>query len=297
MSQLMEHALYLADRGWHVFPLLPRRKRPAIRDWESRATTDAARIARCWSHDDYNIGLATGPSGLVVVDLDQPKTGQKLPDRWNTLGDRTGADVFARLARHMDTGVPETWTVTTPSGGRHLYFAAPAGIELRNTTSKLGPLVDTRAHGGYVVAPGSVAEIGAYELYDDTDPADLPAWLVRALSPQPSPEISRPAEIASGRESAYVRAALRNEAGRVANAPGGQQNHTLYTAALALGRLVAGGAVDEATVRNTLHTAMSSLPNTRTNEPWTAEAIDTTIRSAFRTATTQPRHLTDRSAA
>ena len=39
-------ALDAASRGWHVFPVIPGDKRPAVRDWEARATTDrATRVA------------------------------------------------------------------------------------------------------------------------------------------------------------------------------------------------------------------------------------------------------------
>ncbi|MEV0089120.1 bifunctional DNA primase/polymerase [Saccharopolyspora sp. NPDC050642] len=307
-DQLLPWALNLAELGWRLFPLRPGTKRPALhghrqcprtgicRDghqgWEQRATADPGRIRACWSLGArYNIGLATGPSQLVVVDLDQPKPGEELHDRWNTLGIRTGAEVLAALARRAGETLPETYTVTTPSGGTHLYFRAPAGVELRNTAGELGPLIDTRAHGGYVVAAGSVLPEGAYELYDDTKPAELPGWLVQALAPRPSQAISEPVEIAPVRHSAYVAAALRAEAAHVAAARSGRQNKTLFTAALALGRLVAGGEVDETTVRQVLHQAMSRLPATRPNDPWTPQQIDNTIDSALRLAASRPRRL------
>lgn len=307
-AQLRAWALCLVELGWRVFPLRPHTKRwPALhghthcpgtgvcRDghqgWEQRATTDPTRIQRCWAETPYNIGLATGPSGLVVLDLDQPKDGDKLPDGWSTLGVRSGAEVLDRLAGRADETLPETYTVTTPSGGKHLYFRAPAGISFRNTGRKLGPLIDTRAGGGYVVAPGSTLPEGSYDLYDDTEPAELPGWLVQALAPEPSVALSTPDEIACAHRPSYVSAALRGEEQRVAAAEPDQQNNTLYSAALALGRLVAGGAVDAETVRTVLHRAMSRLPNTRPHEPWTPAAIDATIRSAFRTAANKPRHL------
>ncbi|RCW46843.1 bifunctional DNA primase/polymerase-like protein [Halopolyspora algeriensis] len=292
-TQLLRSALHLAEQRWAVLPLLPGSKRPAVRQWEQRATTDPDRITRCWQHAAYNIGLACGPSGLVVVDCDEPEHGQALPDHWQTLGLRSGAEILTRLARRAGEPLPPTYTVATPSGGWHLYFLVPAAAGLRNTAGTLGPLLDTRAAGGYVVAPGSVLDQGAYELYDDTDPARLPGWLAQALTPKPSTGDSAPSEIAPMHRSAYVEAALRNEAERVAAAQPGKQNITLFTASLALGRLVAGGAVDVDTVRAVLHRAMSRLPQTKP-EPWTAEAIDATIRSGLRTAANRPRRLTDR---
>ncbi|MDA3644169.1 bifunctional DNA primase/polymerase [Saccharopolyspora indica] len=301
-EQLRQWALCLAELGWKVFPLLPGSKRPALhghrtctgegicRDghqgWEQRATSDPDRISRCWSDHPYNIGLATGPSQLLVIDLDQPKPGQ--------VG-QTGAERLADLARRTGEEIPETYTVTTPSGGTHLYFRAPAEPELRNTSGTLGPLIDTRGHGGYVVAAGSITPQGGYELYDDSEPVELPGWLARALAVRPSTAISAPREIAAARPSAYVAAALRAEADRVATAAPGQQNNTLYTAALALGRLVAGGAVEEARVRAVLHRAMSRLPDVRPHDPWTPSAIDATVSSGLRAAAASPRRIGRRS--
>lgn len=46
-------------------------------------------------------------------------------------------------------------TVTALTGrGRHLYFAHP-GQRVSNSTSKLGPMIDVRGDGGYVIAPPS----------------------------------------------------------------------------------------------------------------------------------------------
>src|SRR6266511_3862702 len=67
-------ALRYAAQGWHVFPLWPGTKTPAVPDaWQHRATTNPDLIGRWWSGRPFNIGLAVGPSGLLVVDLDAPK--------------------------------------------------------------------------------------------------------------------------------------------------------------------------------------------------------------------------------
>lgn len=72
-SAQLTAALDAASRDWRVFPLIPGDKRPAISEWETRATTDPDRITRAWSVAAYNVGIATGPSGLIVIDLDKPK--------------------------------------------------------------------------------------------------------------------------------------------------------------------------------------------------------------------------------
>ena len=78
-SALLNAALAAADRGWHVFPLTPGTKRPAVRDWENRATLDPDRIRRCWAAGLFNIGIACGPSRLLVLDLDVPKHAGDFP--------------------------------------------------------------------------------------------------------------------------------------------------------------------------------------------------------------------------
>jgi hypothetical protein len=77
--------------------------------------------------------------------------------------------------------------VRTGSGGTHLYFTAPAGAELRNSAGRLGWLVDTRAHGGYVVGAGSSVHRRPYSVAHDTMPATLPSWLAERLTdPEPT---------------------------------------------------------------------------------------------------------------
>lgn len=242
-------ALYLAGMGWHVFPLIPGTQRPALRDWETRATTDPDRITRAWHDRPFNIGIATGPSGLVVVDLDPAKTpGQ--PD---------GATALTALAQARGVQVPTTYTVTTPRGGTHLYFTTPPGVHLRNTAATLAPHIDTRATGGYVVAPGSTRPDGGYELHDDTDPIPLPAWLVQALSHHRPTTLPAPSESACVNPDGYVTAALRGEAQRVRTAPPGQHNTALSRAAYALGQLIGAGLLDHTTAHTHLTTAAHTL--------------------------------------
>ncbi len=248
-DHLTEWAQHLAARGWHVFPITPGAKKPpAIARWEQRATVDPERITRCWRAGAFNIGIATGPARLVVVDLDTNEGDG--PD---------GAGQLARLAADRGVTVPGTWTVTTPSGGRHLYFTAPAGVRLRNTQGDLAPDVDTRAGGGYVVAPGSLVPGGGYELADDTDPVELPGWLLQALCEHRPVAISarpaRPVATVTG----YAAAAVAREAERVRTARPGQHNRTLSNAAYNLGQLVGAGLLDTATASHALTDAAHAL--------------------------------------
>lgn len=266
-SALTEAALWAAGRGWPVFPVVPGGRWPALHGAancpgtgpcspghqtpEQRATIDTDRIRRCWAHSNYNVGIATGPAGLVVIDLDVPKPGKPVPPRWAGQGAETGMDVFLIVCADAQQEPPlQTFTAETHSGGTHLYFTAPEGVELRNTQgergSGLGWGIDTRAHGGYVIGPGSIRAGGRYRVTTDVPPAPLPAWLVDRLTPPPMPE-QRPVAVTAepSRHGQYIAAAIRGELDRVANATAGERNFALYCAAAALGQLVAGGALTE----------------------------------------------------
>ncbi|WP_327033911.1 bifunctional DNA primase/polymerase [Micromonospora ureilytica] len=296
MSDLLTAALAHARRGWHVFPLRPDDKRPAFPDhpaddcagrdprcraaghhlgWEPRATTDPDRIRRAWAARPYGIGLACGPSRLVVVDLDTPKDGTTGP---------TGLDTIAELAAAHAAVIEPTYTVTTGRGGTHLYYRHPDdGPDLRNTAGTLGPLVDTRANGGYVVAAGSTVGGRLYVVDLDTDTAPLSGWLTARLAPAPLPP-QRPVVVSlpSDRSGAYVRAAVAREVDRVATAPAGERNRALYIAGVALGQLVAGGALTEDDAQNALEQAGV------TSGLRTAEAYRT-VRSGLAAGSKRPR--------
>lgn len=254
-APLPHAALAAAERGWHVFPLVPGAKRPAVRAWEQRATTDAERITRCWSTASYNLGIAAGPSRLVVVDLDVPKHDRDVPPADAPKGLTDGADALALLAeQHGQPWPGDTYTVGTASGGMHLYFAAPAGVELRNTAGALGWKVDTRAGGGYVVGGHSTVAGHPYTVVREADVAPLPEWLTTLLTPAPLPP-QRPVTVpllGRGRRGAYLTAAVNSEIKRVTDAYEGNRNNALYQASVALGQLVAGGELPRTEVTERL---------------------------------------------
>ncbi|MER6158521.1 bifunctional DNA primase/polymerase [Streptomyces sp. NPDC001868] len=246
-EHLLNAALTAAERGWHVFPLRPHTKRPALhgeascpgtgpcaaghRKWEQRATTDPGLIRATWSRAPYNVGIATGPSGLVVVDLDKPKGSSDAPD---------GATTFAALCERTGHPVPATRRTRTASGGEHLYFAAPAGVRLGNTAGTLAPLVDTRAWGGYVVAVGSTTPTGPYEHVGGPEVAELPVWLLELLQPAPARPIT-PLRLPAVSGNRAALAALEAECAIVVGAPDHQRNITLNRCAFKVGRFVAWG--------------------------------------------------------
>ncbi len=244
---LLRSALDAVLRGWHVFPCAVGGKRPALRgNWQELATRSPDQVRDWWARAPYNIGIACGPSGLVVIDLDQPRDGAgDDPDDDGALFPLSGADRLSRLAREHGERYPGgTYVVDTPSGGCHLYFSV-AVEGARNSAGVLGPHIDVRAGGGYVVGAGSRIGGQAYTARKGPrDPAPLPSWLGRLVAeapvalPVPAPRLPV-ADRAQGR--AYAMAALRAETSRVAAAVPGTRNDTLNRAAFSLGQLVAAG--------------------------------------------------------
>jgi hypothetical protein len=250
MTGQMHGALAAAERGWPVFPLRPGEKRPRqqLTGWEQRATTDHRRIERWWRrHPADNIAIATGPAGLVVVDLDVARPDEPRPSELPEADG--GADVFEGLvARHGDRA-DATWTVATASGGRHLYYRAPeSGGPWRNTAGRLGWHIDTRAGGGYVVAAGSVVDGRFCRVLRAVPLLDLPEWLAHLLAPAPVASRALPAQ--AGRS--YGARALEGEVKRVLEAPVGQRNAALNRAAWNLARHVAAGLLPRQVVEEAL---------------------------------------------
>jgi len=224
---LWRAALELAAGGFCVFPLVANSKKPLIAGWPSAATTDRETVSTWWAGLDVNcnVGIATGPSGLCVIDLDM-KNGADGLAAWRELRGRLGLAERTRWAR-------------TPSGGWHIYYKAPAGHELRNTAGRLGAGIDTRAAGGFVVGAGSVINGRAYTWGEKELPICwLPAALVDLLEPaRPvAPTSTTPAAISH--PDRYVQAALDRELQRLATTPPGKRHDQLNTTGYVIGTLV-----------------------------------------------------------
>lgn len=237
--------------------------------------SDPETVQAWWSgrYRRDHVGLLTGRGrdgrGLVVIDLDMPKPGAEPPaGRW--AGCCGGTDVLELLAREAGVDWPDTYTVLTPSGGMHLYFLQPTDGPLigcatgdKPTPPHLGPLVDVRGIGGYVIAAGSysAAQGRAYERVSPPDmlPQPLPGWLLERLRPAAAPApVRRPAPVRAlptgDRAERAAAAALNTAAERVAAAAPGERNGKLYGAARWLGELheTAPAVLDETTVREQL---------------------------------------------
>lgn len=159
LPSLASAALWYAEQGFRVFPLIPGRKAPTGKCADCKATecpgpascghelchgvldatSDRETVVRWWTDmPKANIGIATGHQ-FDCVDIDGPVGLRSRLDHWD--------DIFAQI--HVDCVAK---VLTPRPGGMHLWVP-PTGDG--NSTGIL-PGVDYRGIGGYVVAPPSV---------------------------------------------------------------------------------------------------------------------------------------------
>ena len=177
-----------AARGWPVFPCIG--KKPATPHGVKDASLDIEKINAWFGNGQtHNVGIATGAaSGLLVLDVDP----------------RHGGDVSleALIDEHGD--LPVTVQCETGGGGQHYYFLLPEGVEIKNGANVLGPGLDIRSTGGYVIAPPSIhPDTGrpyAWEWSGDPEEvevAPLPEWLLERLREAQTRERVTPGQDAS----------------------------------------------------------------------------------------------------
>jgi Bifunctional DNA primase/polymerase, N-terminal len=278
-------ALRLIERGFFVFPLRPGDKMPLphFKHWEQRATRDQDRVYKWWSNAPYNIGVAAGPSQLLVVDCDTAR-GTAPPPQWSTA--RDGLDVLRQLAAEAGAGFPRTMAVRTPSGGIHLYFQAPQKHHLGNSAGRVGWHIDTRGIGGYVVGPGSVCSGRYYVVVDHAPIAPLPTWITALLVPrQPSGPPTAPTERITGHN---LKAILQGEVERVRSARPGRRNHALNTAAFIMGQLVGSGEITEEHAWSLLRSASQRHIGVH---GFTESELERTTRSGLSAGMRRPRWI------
>lgn len=204
-------------------------KHPRLR-WPAGAAPPTAHDVRGWWRrwPAAGVGILTGASGLLVVDVD-PRHG----------GDETLRRVEA------DYGpLPVTLRSVTGGGGEHFVFTAVDGV--RPSAGMLGAGVDIRAGRSLIVAPPSVHAAGRpYRWLDPETPvARPPAWLIRLVSPPPPTRSPAPPPLRVVAGGRYAAAALAGECANVRRATVGERNAVLNLAAFKLGGLIAAGAIE-----------------------------------------------------
>lgn len=154
---LIDSALTYASLGWPVFPC--QGKVPLTKHGFKDATTDPALIATLFAQP-CNLAIRTG-NGLCVLDVDV-RDGKHGDDTLHAWEQQHGI-------------LPKTKSVKTWSGGQHYYFKHFGPLKSK---TDLGPGIDFKADGGYVIAPPSVIEGMAYVLDEDAPLAIIPEWLL-----------------------------------------------------------------------------------------------------------------------
>ncbi|WP_331719956.1 bifunctional DNA primase/polymerase [Streptomyces sp. NBC_00147] len=320
-GQSLRTASDCAARGWPVLPLARGRKTPAANCERCRApghsrtgctcasvgrwchgfhaaTLDPQRITQWWGpRPELGVGVACGPAGLLVIDIDAHQA--QVPDRDRILpgihigehidltGLASGFHTLAVLAalRSMPNPAtdPSTLRVRTPSGGLHVWYRTDPAVGWQCSTGSgrgraLAWQVDVRAHGGYIIAPHTTTSSGSYTpLEGAQEPAELPVWLAHELErtghrptpvvpgPRPVPPRARQAVLAAGGGRDHIQRTLTSALADIAAcghvAQGAGFSDRLNRAAYTLGGLIAAGCLPhDATERALLDTAVAARP-------------------------------------
>lgn len=262
-ARALDSALAAAARGYAVFPL-SRNKVPAIKSPHDQghgcrgtcgqpghgvhdATTEPAHVRLLFERALRAAGYGVGCGGalrLIGLDLDRH-------------GKSDGVATLKQLATRHRFEVPRTFTVCTPSEGFHLWLAAPAGVVVPNSAGRVGPGIDVRGTGGYLVGPGSLGKSGQYVLHPDLGGAPVlpvPAPLLRLMLPQPALPVRPQPRFLRTRDAALdglVRVVLKSQEGN--------RNSALYWAACQSWAHVSGGHLDASTAERALVDAAVSV--------------------------------------
>lgn len=170
MSNKDLDAICTRIRERYGVPLKNGRKYPVVRNWQGRVWSEFSDEER---QDWTGYGVNCGRAGLVVIDCDRHDESTDGVRNFHDLCDEHGFD-------------PEsTFTVSTPSGGRHYYFSRKGvdeDVRISNSRGRLPDGVDVRGSGGQVVGPGSRTSDGEYRIISEaTQAIRIPDWLLDVL--------------------------------------------------------------------------------------------------------------------
>lgn len=162
-QRMFEHAIGYAGKGWHILPVSKMTQKPLIRDWLTKASSDRSQVVSWFS--DYpamNIGVLTGEkSGFSAVGLHMRDNIRGFNSLKNRFGKRFDWDL-------------KKWLVgVTATGGFHFLVQWDSEHPLK-TESGILPGVDTRGHGGWIMAPPSTVSIDNKWVAHRWNDPDLP---------------------------------------------------------------------------------------------------------------------------
>lgn len=156
--------------SWHLFPIRRHEKEPPLIDDNLNQASNSPEQINKW-HAKFpgcNWGVSLKKSDLIVVDVDR-KPGKR------------GQETYDEL--DMNFGFPPTLTVSTPSGGLHLYYNVTATVPHQYAQGKygFGPDIDST---NYVLTTGCVANGNGYHVVTDAPIEDAPDWFANYLKPR-----------------------------------------------------------------------------------------------------------------
>lgn len=163
VTTMADAALRYAERGWRVFPCVPRTKRPPIAGGFHSASDNPEQVADWWRRwPQANIGHCPADSGHVVIDVDGPG-GERAAQALGLLSEPTLEVASGR-----------------EDGGHHRWYRHPGGII---SNKPLALHLDVRGDNGLVVLPPSVHRTGRVYAWRGrlADVIDLPPAVVARL--------------------------------------------------------------------------------------------------------------------
>jgi putative DNA primase/helicase len=253
-------ALRLAEAGISIFPAGVDKK--PLLAWRQLSSSDPEAIEQWWRHWPNAVpGIDLEKSDLVALDGDRH-------------GGPDGHTALLELLEQSGFDVRSAPTVTTPSGGIHIYFGQN-GHELTNARGELPAGIDIRGAGGYTIAPdaelpggrgyrrvsGTPDLLAAYQAGTIPHVPESIVDLVRARgkhSTAGQQQQQQQRAHAGIRERAYADATLDRCAGELAAAAPGGRNELANKVAYRLGRMVARGWIDRAEVEAALLGALEA---------------------------------------
>jgi hypothetical protein len=276
ISVFHEAARAYAAAGWPVFPCHAGSKIPATERGFHDATTDLNQIDAWWTENPgYNPACPINQAGKSVIDLDGP-AGLAA---WQELKEKYGAE--------------ETYEVTTPRGGKHIYFEGTLPTSAWSPGSKrcLGEHIDTRGAGAYILLPSAVittyegddAQFNgrSYEVTQDIDVASVPAWCPALLSQRNERTLSAGVEADLPGTIDRARSRLRDCVSRgdvaVSGAGGNNKTYRVATELLELG-LTPGTAL----------ALLEDEWNPHCQPPWERAELEVIFDNASRYAQNEP---------
>jgi hypothetical protein len=269
-------ATFYAGRGLKIFPSSAA-KRPLIKDWPNRATTDQAIIAAWWRMWPYAEPAWALPYTIAVLDLD-------------VKNHKNGYADFERLAGIPADRFPAP-QASSPSGGRHLICATGAKRYL-NAVPIAGLGVDLKTQVGFVVLPGA-GNGRRWIPGKPSKPAPIPPAIsallkgrsdlerapairehISAIAARDAP--GHPLAAFAGNATRYGRAALEGVCSAIRNAPDGIQEITLNSGAHKIGLLIGRRELPPNAADAVLEAGLA-MPSYDPRRPWTVKLIENKI--------------------